>query len=84
MNDRKIEALGRPRRSDAEFSRLLALSRGHHFGKVAGVTESLFAYCDGIALLQQNRVLVWGSTTESYRPPFIGSRGDSDLILVSK
>jgi hypothetical protein len=53
MNDRKIEALGRPRRSDAEFSRLLALSRGHHFGKVAGVTESLFAYCDGIALLQQ-------------------------------
>jgi hypothetical protein len=54
MNDRKIEALGPPRRSDAEFPRLLALSRGHHFGKVAGVTESLFAYCDGIALLQQS------------------------------
>lgn len=54
MNDRKIEALGRPRRSDAEFPRLPALSRGHHFGKVADVTESLFAYCDGIALLQHN------------------------------
>lgn len=53
MNDRIIEALGRPRRSDAEFPRLQALSRGHHFGKVADVTESLFAYCDGIALLQQ-------------------------------
>lgn len=53
MNDRKIEALGRPRRSDAEFLRLPALSRRHHFGKVADVTESLFAYCDRIALLQQ-------------------------------
>jgi hypothetical protein len=54
MNDRKIEALGRPRRSDAEFPRLPALSRGHHFGKVADVTESLFAYRDGIALLQHS------------------------------
>jgi hypothetical protein len=56
MNDRKIEVLGPPRRSDAEFPRLLALSRGHHFGKVADVTESLFAYCDGIALLQHTAV----------------------------
>ena|SRR5258708_21818048 len=56
MSHRKIEALGRPRRSDAQPPRLLALRQRHHFRKVAGTTESLFDCRDGLALLQRAAV----------------------------
>jgi len=52
MNHRKIEALGRPRRSDAKPPRLLRLSQPYHLPTVSPMTESLFDWRDGLALLQ--------------------------------
>ena len=51
MNRQNIEALGRL--GFKESSRLPALSQAHHFPTVTRTTDSLFAYRDGIALLQQ-------------------------------
>ncbi len=53
MNHGKIEALGRPRRSDAKPTRPLRLRQHHHFPTVSRMTESLFDWRDGLALLQQ-------------------------------
>src|SRR5260370_37208782 len=55
MSRRKSKAVGSLRTADSMSPRLLALSQPHHLSEV-DVSESLFAYGDGIALLQHGGV----------------------------
>lgn len=54
MSERKNEVRGSPRTAVSMSPRLLTLSQPHHLTTVTDVTELLFDYGDGIALLQQS------------------------------
>ena len=69
MSARKNEALGSLRTADSISTRFLTLGQPHHWSTVSDVSESLFDYRDGIALLQQERFY-------GVRFPLVGDEGD--------
>jgi len=56
MSARKNEGLGSLRTADSMSTRFLTLGQPHHWSTVPDVSESLFDYRDGIALLQHGTV----------------------------